>query len=130
MPDQQPVYRRTMHEPVVGIYEQQAFFYVLHILTAICAYGWAYCTRQYLQIASDFACPGEAQLYDGLAKGILILALLLWFGLIFATFGRWKRVSDSHAGKPVLLLAMSSFAPPVYFLLAGHVFVYPSAYCV
>ena len=50
----------------------------LHILMAACTYGWAYCEQQFLQIISDFACLGNAQLYGGLSLAMLAMALLLW----------------------------------------------------
>ncbi|MFZ6643717.1 hypothetical protein ACO0LL_28595 [Undibacterium sp. TC4M20W] len=105
-------------------------FFALHVLVAACAYGWAYCEQQFLQIISDFACPGNAQLYGGLSQGMLAMALLLWGVLILMTCRQWKRIRHDHEGRSLLLFVLSSLAPPVYFLFIGSGFVSPSVNCL
>ncbi|WP_162042535.1 hypothetical protein [Undibacterium sp. YM2] len=105
-------------------------FFALHVLMAACAYGWASCERQFLQIISDFACPGNAQLYGGLSQGMLVMALLLWGVLILMTCRRWKRVRHDYEGSSLLLSVLSFLAPPVYFLFIGYGFVSPSVNCL
>jgi hypothetical protein len=106
------------------------FFLALHVLMAACAYGWAYCEQQFLQIISDLVCTGNAQLYGGLSQGMLVMTLLLWGILILMTCRRWKRVHHDHEGRSLLLPVLSSLAPPVYFLFIGYGFVSPSVNCL